>query len=369
MKRLMAFCLAFLLLAPALFADHANVMPARVGRVFVAPTFIMFDQQFDDDGNRRNAPSTSMFNLGFAAEYGINSWITGAVQWAPGVNVWSDVSDDVIVANPLGAIPNQPATLHSSSGGRVTGAGDVMLGAKIQVVGREAPMQSELFRLAFAPGLMIPVPGPNFSDEIGNSNPRVASLDNHVFGVGLRSFFDWVPNRFFYLNFYNEIRFFPQRGRFRELGFQQAAQAEALRHTTHTLTGGQAPIDVSGLEVNFRYDLTFEIEPTFTYRIEAPIIAFEVGLPFTYFFTPGYTISGVPNLYHLDLINPALRPALTPQDQGNVHLFTIGPNVSMFFMEWPVPMEFRLSYTIPIWGQNTQVRHVFGLQVRTYFRI
>jgi len=368
MKRLMGFGLAFLLLAPALFAEHANVMPARVGRFFVAPTFIMFNQEFDDDGNRGSADTVRMFNLGFALEYGITSWITGAVQWAPGVNLWSDVDMDIAVPpnDELALMGIPVGHIHSSSGGRVTGAGDVLLGAKIQLVGREAPMQSEQFRLAFAPGVIIPVPGRDFSDELGSNNPRVATLDNHVFGVGLRSFFDWVPSRFFYLNFYNEIRFFPQRGRFRDLGFQQAAQAEMLRQVSPAFTGGET-IDIGGLEVNFRYDLTFEIEPTFTYRMEAPIIAFEVGLPFTYFFTPGYTISGVPNLDQIPF--PELRAALTPQDQGSVHSLSFGPNVSVFFMEWPVPMEFRLSYTIPLWGQNTEARHVFGLQIRTYFRI
>jgi len=336
MKRLLVFGLAFLLLAPALFADHANVMPARVGRFFVVPTFIMFDREFDTDGNRQdaNAP-TRMFNLGFAVEYGITSWITGAVQWAPGVNLWSDVD------------------MPDGRDGRITGSGDVLLGAKIQIVGREAPIQSELFRLAFAPGVIIPVPGRDFRDELTDSNPRVATLDHHVFGVGLRSFFDWVPNRFFYLNFYNEIRFFPQRGRFRDLGYTQAAQAAGLV---------PAGIHIGGNDVNFRYDLTFEIEPTFTYRMEAPIIAFEVGLPFTYFFTPGYTVSNVPAMAETLLGGSSL-------DQGSVHFLTFGPNVSVFFMEWPVPMEFRFSYTIPLWGQNTQVRHVFGMQIKTYFRI
>jgi len=351
MKRFMVFGLTFLLLAPALFAEHANVMPARVGRFFLAPTFINIDQRFNTSGERtdEDVPPTRMFNLGFALEYGITSWITGAVQWAPGVNLWSDVDR---IPRPDLQPPGQ------SSSGTIGVAGDVLIGAKIQIIGREAPMQSDLFRVAFAPGLIIPVPGPDFNNELGNRTPTVARLDNHVFGVGLRSFFDWIPSQFFYLNFYNEIRFFPQRGRFRDLGFEQAMQAEMLR------TFGIA--DIGGNEVNFRYDLTFEIEPTFTYRLNDPLIAFEVGLPFTYFFTPGYTISGVPNL---DQIPEPLRAAVTPQDQGSVHSLSLGPNVSAFFMDWPVPMEFRLSYTFPLWGQNAPLRHVVTLQVRTYFRI
>ncbi|MCL2231729.1 MAG: hypothetical protein FWB99_01465, partial [Treponema sp.] len=251
-----------------------------------------------------------------------------------------------------------------TSSGTIGVAGDVMLGAKIQIIGREAPIQSDMFRVAFAPGLMIPVPGPDFDDQLRSGTPRVARLDNHVFGVGLRSFFDWVPNQFFYLNFYNEVRFFPQRGRFRDLGFAQAFTAD-------TLDG--PPFDVGNPRVNFRYDVTFEIEPTFTYRLEAPIIAFEVGLPLTYFFTPGYRISGTrPNIAPLvpaigEEAVAGLNAAM--QDEGSVHMLTLGPNVSAFFMQWPVPMEFRLSYTFPLWGQNAPLRHVVTLQIRTYFRI
>ena len=209
MKRFIILGLVFLLIAPALFADHANVMPARVGRVFIAPTFIMFDESFDDDGNRQSAPSTSMFNLGFAAEYGVNSWITAAVQWAPGINLWSDVDTDITIPE-LGPGGTPIGVLHSSSGGRITGAADIMLGAKIQIIGPAAPIQNNMFRLAFAPGVIIPIPGPDFSDEIGESTPRVASLDNHVFGVGLRSFFDWVPNQFFSSTFITKSGFSPR---------------------------------------------------------------------------------------------------------------------------------------------------------------
>ena len=355
MKRCLIFGLAFLLLAPALFADHANVMPARVGRFFVAPTFINMNQRFNTSGERTDegVPPTRMFNLGFALEYGITSWITGAVQWAPGVNLWSDVDR---VPRPDLMPPGQ------TSSGTIGIAGDVMLGAKIQVVGREAPMQSDLFRVAFAPGLMIPVPGPDFRNELGSSTPTVARLDNHVFGVGLRSFFDWVPSEFFYLNFYNEIRFFPQRGRFRDLGFQQALQAQGLRtQTTMMYNAGMlpAPIDIGGNEVDFRYDLTFEIDPTFTHRTQN-MIAIEAGLPFTYFFTPGFTVLDVP---------AAATAQFDNLDQGSVHRLTVGPYVSAFFMGWPLPMEFRLQYVIPVWGQNTQARHIFGFQIRAYFRI
>jgi len=193
--------------------------------------------------------------------------------------------------------------------------------------------------------------------------PRVATLDRHVFGLGLRSAFDWVPSQFFYLNLFNEVRFFPQRGTFRNVGLTQAATTAGLMQATAPMPGG--PIDIGGLDVNFRYDLTFEIDPTFTHRTQN-MIAIEAGLPFTYFFTPGFTVLDVPAT---DGLPPPVADILNNLDQGNVHRLTVGPYVSAFFMGWPLPMEFRLQYVIPVWGQNTQARHIFGFQIRAYFRI
>jgi len=323
----------FLLLGSALFAEHARVMPARVGRLYMVPTFIHFDQMFTEGGSRTGAdvPPTAMFNLGFALEYGITPWITGAAQWTPGINLWSDVDG---VAAPLAVTP--------SGSGVISGMGDLFLGAKIQIIGPAAPITSETIRLAFGPGLKIPLSSPDFAGELGSNTPNVARLDNHVLGIGLRSYLDFIINEFFYINLYNEFLFYPMRGKVRDLGLAHAAGVVAL--------------GLPNANVNFGYDLTFELEPNFTYRLADPNIAFEVGLPFIYYFTPGYTISGN-------------HPHPLMQDEGSVHRFSIGPNVSAFFLDWPMPMEFLLAYQIPVMGRNTPVRHVVSLQVRAYFRI
>jgi len=331
----MIFGVVFLLLGSALFAEHARVMPARVGRFYVVPTFISFDQRFTEGGSRTAVgettpyvPPTRMFNMGFALEYGINSWITGAVQWTPGINLWSDV--DRVAA---------PMAVNPSGSGVVSGMGDIFLGAKVQIIGPQAPVASDTFRLAFGPGLKIPLSSPDFTDELARGTPNVARLDNHVLGLGLRSYFDVVVNEFFYINFYNEFIFYPTRGSFGDLGLGQAAMVAA---------------GVPNVNVNFGYDLTFEIEPTFTHRFTASNIALEIGLPFTYYFSPGYTVSGN-HLLHTD--------------EGSVHRFSVGPNVSVFFLDWALPMEFLLGYQIPVMGRNTPVRHVASLQIRAYFRL
>ena len=349
-KRLLVFGVIFLLPASAaLFAENAHVMPARTGRFFAAPSFITFDRNFDEDGNRTGAASTRMFNMGFAVEYGLNSWITAAVQWAPAFNLWSAVDTTLGAPSPL--------NIQSTSDARIADMGDIFIGAKIQVIGLDAPSRSDRFRLAFGPGVKLPLPAPDFRAQLTNMRAgdpvTVATMDNHVFGVGLRSFFDFIVSEFFYINLFNEFIFYPQRGKFRDLGIQQAIMAQ----NTVLLSG--LP-DVGDFDVNFWYELTFEIEPTFVHRLNAPMIMLEAGLPLTHFFTPGYTVLNVPH---------GLPIPLMPQDQGMVHRFSIGPNVSAFFMDWPVPMEFRLSYSFPVWGINTPVRHLVGLQIRAYFRM
>jgi hypothetical protein len=43
--------------------------------------------------------------------------------------------------------------------------------------------------------------------------------------------------------------------------------------------------------------------------------------------------------------------------------------VSAFFVGWPLPMEFKLQYGLPLWGKNTRINNTITLQIRAYFRI
>ena len=338
-KRLMGLALAFMLLAPTIvFAEDALVLPARVGRVYAVPTFIHASQAFDVDGNRVDANTTNMFNLGFALEYGITSWITAAVQWTPGVNVWSNVD------------------LGDGLEGRVSGRGDLFAGAKLQIMGPAAPITNNRFRLAFAPGVKIPLGRPDFSGEPAvlatGGTPNVARLDNHVFAFGLRSFFDFVITDFLFINLFNEVIFHPVSGRFGDLGLGQAAQAAAI--------GAATGMDIAGADVDFRYQLRFQIGPQFNHLFQAPLISFSAALPLTYVFTPGFTVA--------DDARTVIMAAGQPDpNQGNVHNLFIRPNVSAFFMGLPLPMEFVLGYRIPLWGENVSAQHVVDFQIRFYF--
>jgi hypothetical protein len=145
MKKILFFGLALLVLGSALFADDAKVMPMRVGRFYLAPSFIFGDKAFNKDGervNNENNASVKALNLAMAVEYGVIDWITAAVQWVPGINIWSKMETD-------------PAL--SSGGMDLFGVGDLFVGAKIQIIGSAAPVKTDNFRLALAAGVKIPL--------------------------------------------------------------------------------------------------------------------------------------------------------------------------------------------------------------------
>ena len=357
MKRFLALGLALLFLGSALFAEDAKVMPMRMGRFYLAPSFAFGEKTFDDSGSRVESNAMKALNLGAAIEFGAYHWITAAVQWAPGINVWSDV-DATLPIDPT--IP-----LFSSSSVRVLDKGDIIIGAKMQVLGDAGPLKSEKFRLAFGPGIKIPLPGPDYEKQFDNllaGDPVTPiNMDNHVFGFGLRSYFDFVINEFFYIGLYNEFLYYPQK--------KELAKAGLTEYGTLTGVNGNFAsygTSVDG-EVSYGYDLTFELEAGFSKMVVPGKIILNAGLPLTYFTTPGakysFSASGPAEITAL-----ATMETMLP-DGEQVHSLTLKPGASVFFIGWPVPFEFKLSYFAPLWGQNSSANHTVSLQIRMYFKI
>ncbi|MDR0402200.1 MAG: hypothetical protein LBH35_01270, partial [Treponema sp.] len=206
MKKVVFFALALILASGAVFGDDAKAMPKMVGRLWIAPTFAFAPGAYDTDGDYNTYGSgdgeLKMFNLGFALEYGIIDWITAAIQWAPGVTVWSEVDNA------------QLKTFGSSV--NVNGVADLFVGAKIQIAGEKAPLKTDRVRLALGPGVKIPLPGQDFADQVVNAGTgdavTAANVDKHVFGLGARVYFDYIFNEHFFINLYNETIFYPVKG-------------------------------------------------------------------------------------------------------------------------------------------------------------
>ena len=358
MKRFLALGLALLFLGSALFAEDAKVMPMRMGRFYLAPSFAFGQKAFNDSGTRVDSNAMKALNLGAAIEFGAYHWITAAVQWAPGFNVWSDV-DTVI---PLSETP----LILSDSSVRVLDKGDIIIGAKMQILGNAGPLKSERFRLALGPGLKVPLPGPDYEKQLTNAingDPVTpANMDYHVFGFGLRSYFDFIINEYFFINLYNEFLYYPQKKDLGKAGFGEYATLAGV----NTAFTGAASVDG---EVSYGYDLTFELEPAFSKMVVPGKIILNAGLPITYKTTPGakYSFSASGTAPYTDAALAAIAAALPDEEQQ--HSLTMKPGASAFFVGWPVPFEFKLSYFAPIWGQNVSANHTLSLQIRMYFKI
>ena len=361
--------MALLLLGSALFADDAKVMPKMVGRFYIAPTFAFAPGEYDTDGDYHSFDdSVKVFNLGFVLEFGVIDWISAAVQWAPGWTIWSDVGGAASAKTLLG-------NTGSTSDVNTNGVADLFVGAKIQIVGEKAPVQTSMFRLSVAPGVIIPLPGPDFEDEVKSvmksEKATISKMDNHVLGAGMRFYFDYIINQNFFINLYNETIFYPVKQDLNKDGpnFYAAKGGMAQNTTIQGMLGAATPqiMNIDG-EVNYKYRLTFEIEPVFTYPV-ADGVSFSAGLPINYRYIPAYeysfdfpaAISGAaPNL------EPLLLGYLNTDPQ---HKFYINPNVSTFLTKTPLPLEFKLQYGIPLYGQNVNAQHNLTLQIRAYFKI
>jgi len=389
MKKLLIIGLVLLILAPALFADDAKVMPAKVGRFYVAPIYSFVPGTYDDDGRRYDFPDgpIKLFNLGFAVEYGINDWITAAMQWVPGVTLWSDLEDATGIKEA-----------------NMNGLADLFAGVKMQIIGANAPVQSEKVRFAVAPGVIIPLPGVDFEEEFKNMSEEkaatVANMDNHVFAAGGRFYFDYVFNNNFFINFHNETIFYLNN---RELNKQSpdlagfkakvgegipdlAAGLGATGYTGADLAESLAALDG---EVNYRSNITFEIEPVFTTSLKDGIVL-NAGIPINYQFSPAskYEMNGsfrndlndakkhVDNLIAQGAPLEQLAGGLAGIEEGydntfsdlDSHTLRIGPNLSVFFMKLPLPLEFKFQYNVPVWGRNTNAQHGAIFQIRAYFK-
>jgi hypothetical protein len=314
------------------FAEDAKTMPARMGRFYLAPSFSFANDAWDKDGDKVDLTdgngAIKMFNLGFAVEYGIIDWITGAVQWAPGWNIWSDVD---LVQN-FGSLGNKEIDAN------LKGFGDIFVGAKIQIVGAAAPVKSSALRFAIGPGIKIPLPGPDFAEESAkmpliaagaDETVTVGKLDRHVFGFGARTYFDYIINSMFSINAYNEFIYYP-------------VKADGNKHGMGT---------PANAEVEYGFDLTFELEPHFETMLFDNSVQLHVGLPVNYKFTPDVKIDG----------NTA--------DDTATQVLALKPNASLFLVKLPLPLQFQLGYTLPLWGQSTNATNTIVLQIRAYFKI
>jgi hypothetical protein len=354
MKKTLLLGLVLILAAGAVFADDAKAMPKMVGRLWLAPTFAFAPAAYDTDGDYESYDdgegALKFLNLGFALEYGIIDWITAAIQWAPGVNVWSDVDKDELGTGTK----------------NLDGVADLFVGAKIQIAGEKAPLKTDRLRFAIGPGVKIPLPGQDFEDQVKNvqtgDTVTAANLDNHVFGVGTRVYFDYIFNEHFFINLYNETIFYPIEG-----DVEKSTLGEYMAFLTAKGTGAVMGLGGANADakVNYGYDLTFELEPVYSTSLGDSGVTLTAGLPINYKFTPGHSYS-----VSDDNDNGGIKTALKKTDEAEpTHILKVKPNISFFFTKWILPTDIGITYGIPVWGKNSLARHEITLKVKLYFAL
>jgi hypothetical protein len=319
-------------------------MPAHVGRVYMTNTYAFANGSYDKDGKYTDLASGAgafkAYNMGFALEYGVIDWITAAVQWAPGVNIWSDLDKSF-------------ASAGSTSSADINGMYDIFAGAKLQIVGEKAPVQSNMFRFAIAPGVKIPLSGQDFSTQYNNmkSNSEVTpiNLDAHLFALGGRAYADYIFNKMFFFNLYSEYIYYPIEVDFSKYDLTSYGLYKAAPVATMVPT-----------KVNLGYQLTLEAEPHFETMLSDGL-QMSAGLPITYVMTPDVSFDRP--------INTALASYYDPNNYKGSSTLSLGPNLSVFFLKALLPVELKLSYSFPVYGVNSPATNSLTLQAKVYFKL
>ena len=189
-----------------------------------------------------------------------------------------------------------------------------------------------MIRLAFAPGVKIALPDPDWKKQADNllaGDPWIAqSVDKHAWGFGARAYFDYVLNQMVYVNLYSEFIYYLKKD-----------------YDDTDLYG----IFGTDAEIEYGYDLTLEAEPHFELMI-ADGLRLGIAVPATFTMVPTEKQDG----------------ADVPDSES--YLFSVGPNVSLFLMKFVVPMELKIGYTLPLFGMNADAVNTIVFQVKTYMK-
>ncbi len=323
MRRLLVVAVVFLM-AAALFADDALLLPVGVWRARVTGAYSTTTEVFDDSADRGDivilvpVDKITAFNIGAALEYGIVEGVNIAAQWIPGYNVSSSFDSTAPIENA-----------------KVNGAYDLFLGAKVQLLGDQGLMsKNDTMRLAAAAGVIVPLPGADFDEEASNlasgDDFILADSDKHAFAIGGRAFFDYVlmknadKSDMVYVNLYSEfIKYFK-----RDLATSPFAPGEA--------------------EMNYGYQLTLELEPHFEMPVAEGMI-FKSGLPLTYVMWPETEVDGT-------------------GDNLDGYSLVVRPKASLFLTKTPMPLEFELSYMYTLAGKNAEATSAIAFQLIAFFK-
>jgi hypothetical protein len=344
MKKLVVVLLLLGFITP-LFADDALMIPQNVVRFRVIPSATFQSKVFDDDGSREDNPaydSAQIYNLSFALEYGVTDWITAALQWTPGWRFASsfsgvnDITGDTLRGN-LPALPSIQNQVPDNTDISSTGLNDLFIGAKLQIVGENAPVVSESHRFAFATGVVAPISTYDADAEgksyLDGDEFQPQRVDEDTLGIGARFYYDYIVNQSFFVNLYNETIFYIPRD---------------LETMSFDVDGTTLVSEPSEAEYDYGYKATFELEPQYQTMLSDDL-RLGLGLPVTFVTRPELEIDG-------------------EGQENESYVLSVGPNISFFLLGAPWPIDLELQFSTPVIGKNADVSNTVVLQIKNYLR-
>lgn len=204
---------------------------------------------------------------------------------------------------------------------------DLFAGAKLQIVGKKAPVVNDVMRFSVAPGVKIPLPGASAADVKPNEDKAfvVKEPDNHLWGLGARLYFDYNVTPEFFVNLYSEFIYYPE---------QKISDSVNFGDDKKVAKG---------------YDWTIEIEPQYWAPV-ADGLMFKAFLPFTYKMTPDYKIDG------------------TKVADSASTILSVTPALGLFFTKTFLPIELEVGYRYPLLGTNNTIMNVVYILGRFYMK-
>jgi hypothetical protein len=299
-KRSIALIVFTVLGGAFVFGEDASLPGVKTGRSTTSFGISFLPQMWDNGGHKADISKAHVINAGERIEYSFTAYLSGLFDWSPGENILSSTGDS-----------KSPAA---------NGSHDLALGVRVQIIGLNAPVKQERFRLTIAPQVIFPFPNINLPFwKVDMDDKR----GNNAWGFGGGVSFDTELTKQFFLNFYGEFYAYPIENK---------------------------------AKVKHGWGAAFEIEPHFAARL-MDRMGLHIGLPVRYALAPEKKING-------------------PGNGLDSHFLSVSPIAAVYFDNIiparfsngvPRPLELSLQYTLPLWGKNTAALHALTLGITTFF--
>ena len=172
--------------ATALYAEDAAVLPLGTLRIDTDASVGFVREGWDGESRKIDAPDAVVVGAALGLSYGFTPWFTAVLDWSPGV------TDTDLVGIDIGNDGNGTAEIYE-------GLSDFVLKAQFQLIGNSTRRPSDRFRMRVSPGIVIPFPGIDDKDALGN----------HTWGLGVDVSLDTFIFNNFFVNVLSEAYWFP----------------------------------------------------------------------------------------------------------------------------------------------------------------